>query len=136
MYKIEVHFGTRSWEHLSCPSFGGQSVTDLRIRWAVYPSNDLKSDGSAVLLLYSWMTDASRWQSMPREARIELTLHDLQLLFSDPGVEFYGRYIAAHDIPWSCENATGDAMYLPGQSTRFIRLPSYLRETCTLQEST
>ncbi|KAL8788392.1 MAG: hypothetical protein Q9195_007310 [Heterodermia aff. obscurata] len=122
LYKIGFHFRTRFWEHSSCPSFGGQSVTDLRIRWVVYPSNDLGSDGSGVLLLYSWMTDASRWQSMPREERIELALHDLQVFFSDSGVDVYDQYVAAYDVPWSCENATGDAMFLPGQYTRFAEV--------------
>ncbi|KAL9045331.1 MAG: hypothetical protein Q9214_001607 [Letrouitia sp. 1 TL-2023] len=119
LYKIGLHFRTRFWEHLSCPSFGGQSVTDLGVRWIVYPSNDLGSDGSGVLLSYSWMTDASRWQSRPREERIKLALHDLQTFFSDTGVDVHAQFITAHDAMWSCENSTGDAMFLPGQFSRF-----------------
>ena len=119
LYKIGIHFRTRFWEHSPHPSFGGQSVTDLRIRWVVYPSNDLGSDGSGVLLLYSWMTDASRWQSMPRDERIALALHDLQTFFADSGIDVHEQFIAAHDVCWSCENATGDAMFLPGQFSRF-----------------
>ena len=119
LYKIGLHFRTRFWEHSPRPSFGGQSATDLRVRWVVYPSNDLGSAGSGVLLLYSWMTDASRWQNMPREERINLALHDLQVFFSDASVDIYDQFISAHDVSWSCENATGDAMFLPGQFSRF-----------------
>ncbi|CAF9918063.1 MAG: hypothetical protein HETSPECPRED_003650 [Heterodermia speciosa] len=119
LYKIGLHFRTRFWEHGARPSFGGQSMTDLRIRWIVYPSNDLGGDGSGVLLLYSWMTDASRWQSIPRKQRVELALDDLQTFFADSSVNIRDQFIAAHDVMWSCENATGDAMFLPGQFSRF-----------------
>lgn len=54
------------------PSFGGQSMTDLRLRWIVYPSNDLGAAGSGVLLLYSWMTDVSRWQTLSRDERLAI----------------------------------------------------------------
>ena len=55
LYKIGIHFKTRFWEQLPVrPSFGGQSTTDLRFRWIVYPSNGLGRSGSGVLLLYSW----------------------------------------------------------------------------------
>ena len=122
LYKIGLHFRTRFWERCARPSFGGQSVTDLRIRWIVYPSNDLGGDGSGVLLLYSWMTDASRWQSMPRQQRVDIALHDLQSFFADSSVNIHDQFIAAHDVMWSCENASGDAMFLPGQFSRFGRV--------------
>lgn len=55
LYKIGIHFKTRFWENLpSKSSFGGQSTTDLRFRWIVYPSNGLGRSESGVLLLYSW----------------------------------------------------------------------------------
>ena len=119
LYKMGLHFRTRFWEQSSSPSFGGQSVTDLRFRWIVYPSNDLGTSGSGVLLLYCWMTDASRWQTIPREKRIELALHDLQEFFSDTGIDVYEQFITADDVMWSCEYASGDAMFLPGQFSRY-----------------
>ena len=119
LYKIGLHFRARFWERSACPSFGGQSVTDLRFRWIVYPSNDIGSKGSGILLLYCWMTDAARWMSMPSEERINLALHDLQIFFSDANVDVRKEFISAFDISWSCENATGDAMFLPGQFSRF-----------------
>ena len=119
LYKIGLQFRTRFWEKSSCPSFGGQSITDLRFRWIVYPSNDLGASGSGVLLLYCWMTDASRWQTMSREERTKLALHDLQEFFSDTGVDVYEQFIKADDVMWSCEYASGDAMFLPGQFSRY-----------------
>ena len=118
LYKIGLHFRTRFWECSSRPSFGGQSTTDLRFRWTVYPSNDLGSEGSGVLLLYCWMNDASRWQSMARDQRISLALHDLQCFFGDEDIDISEQFIEAFNIIWSCEYATGDAMFLPGQFTR------------------
>ena len=119
LYKMGLHFRSRFWEHSPCPSFGGQSVTDLHFRWIVYPSNDLGSSSSGVLLLYSWMNDANRWLAMPRGDRISLALHDLQNFFSDSHVDVYEQFITAFDVPWGCEYATGDAMFLPGQFSRF-----------------
>lgn len=77
LYKIGLHFGTRFWERSSVnPCFGGQSTTDLRFRWIVYPSNDL-GNSSGVLLTYSWMNDAAKWSRLSRSERIKICLHDL-----------------------------------------------------------
>ncbi|KAE8167779.1 major facilitator superfamily domain-containing protein [Aspergillus tamarii] len=122
LYKIGLHFRTRFWEQLSAPSFGGQSATDLRFRWIVYPSNDLGTSGSGVLLLYCWMNDAYRIQSVPRDQRVRLALHDLQRFFADTGVDIYSQYVDSFDICWSNEYVTGDAMFLPGQFSRFHRV--------------
>ena len=119
LYKIGLHFRTRFWEHSTRPSFGGQSTTDLRFRWIVYPSNNLGAPGSGVLLLYSWMADAARWQTIPHDERIRLALHDLQRFFTDEGIDVYSQFIEAFDVAWSCEAAMGDAMFLPGQFSRF-----------------
>ena len=61
LYKMGLHFRRQFWEHVSEPSFGGQDQIDLRIRWIVYPSNDLGSSGSGCLVVYCGMTDALRW---------------------------------------------------------------------------
>lgn len=55
LYKMGLHFRRRFWEQVSKPSFGGQDQTDLRIRWIVYPSNDLGSLGSGCLVAYCGM---------------------------------------------------------------------------------
>ncbi|RMD39820.1 hypothetical protein DV735_g5306, partial [Chaetothyriales sp. CBS 134920] len=119
LYKIGLHFRTRFWERLSTPCLGGQSVTDLRFRWIVYPSNDIRGAGSGVLLLYCWMNDAYRMASLPREQRVSLVLHDLQRFYVDTGINISDEFIDAFDVCWSQESGTGDAMFLPGQFRRF-----------------
>ncbi|KAI0555253.1 hypothetical protein F4679DRAFT_522868 [Xylaria curta] len=122
LYKIGLHFRTRFWERSTInPCFGGQSTTDLRFRWIVFPSNDLGSNGSGVLLLYSWMADAAKWARLSRPERIKICLHDLSKFYADePKVDVYEQYIEAFDILWSAESAGGDAMFLPGQHSRFF----------------
>lgn len=55
LYKMGMRFKTRFWERVQPkPSEGGQSTTDLPIRWIVFPSNGLGEDGPGVLLIYAW----------------------------------------------------------------------------------
>ncbi|EAW12636.1 flavin monoamine oxidase family protein [Aspergillus clavatus NRRL 1] len=119
LYKIGLHFRTRFWERLSTPCRGGQSVTDLRFRWIVYPSNDIGGAGSGVLLLYCWMNDAYRMASLPRDQRVSLVLHDLQRFYADTNIKISDEFIDAFDVCWNQQSATGDAMFLPGQFRRF-----------------
>ncbi|TFY78836.1 hypothetical protein EWM64_g5173 [Hericium alpestre] len=118
LYKMGLRFKTRFWERVKAPlqsSFGGQSTTDLPIRWVVYPSYGLGDDGPGVLLLYSWMTDAAAWLPLPETERRELALHCLAKLYD--GVNVYDELIETFDVAWTTRNATGDAMFLPGQFT-------------------
>ena len=55
LYKMGLRFKTRFWERVTPnTSDGGQSTTDLPIRWIVFPSNGIKEDGPGVLLVYAW----------------------------------------------------------------------------------
>lgn len=57
LYKMGLRFKARFWEQVTPASLGGQSTTDLPIRWIVYPSNrDDIDDPNApgALLVYSW----------------------------------------------------------------------------------
>ncbi|KAB8218527.1 hypothetical protein BDV33DRAFT_205275 [Aspergillus novoparasiticus] len=56
-------------------------------------------------------------QSIPRDQRISLALHDLQGFYDS--VDVCDQYVDAFDVCWSQEYATEDAMFLPGQFTRF-----------------
>ncbi|KAI1066949.1 hypothetical protein LB507_011350, partial [Fusarium sp. FIESC RH6] len=116
LYKMGMHFRTRFWEQTDrFPCFGGQSTTDLRIRWIVFPCNDMGSSGSGVLLLYSWMSDAAKWSE-----RVKICLHDLSKYYAgDPEIDLYEQYIESFDVLWTNEWCGGDAMYLPGQFSRF-----------------
>ncbi|UNI18426.1 hypothetical protein JDV02_004696 [Purpureocillium takamizusanense] len=121
LYKIGLHFRTRFWEQSRVnPCFGGQSTTDLRFRWIVFPSNDMGGNGSGVLLLYCWMGDASKWARLSRPERVNLCLHDLNKYYADDAeVDIYQQFIEAFDMMWVTESCGGDAMFLPGQFSRF-----------------
>lgn len=121
LYKMGLHFRSRFWENFTHPRFGGQSITDLRVRWVIYPSNDLGSSGSGVLLIYSWMMDAARWSAMHFDERVQLALHELGTFFAgeDETLDITKEFIEAFDITWSSHSSTGGCMYLPGQFSRF-----------------
>ena len=122
LYKMGIRFKTRFWERLRMPSLGGQSTTDLPIRWIVYPSYGLNEDGPGVLLLYSWMTDASLWSSVNFEQRINMCLTHLAAVYAGTGVDIFDQFISADDTPWAERNPMGDAMFLPGQFTQFWKV--------------
>ncbi|KAL5356408.1 flavin-containing amine oxidoreductase-domain containing protein [Aspergillus floccosus] len=109
LYKMGLHFRSRFWEQSVRPCFGGQSITDLRVRWLIYPSNDLGSNGSGVLLVYSWMTDAALWSAMPFEDRVQLALHDLGTFFAEDNetLDVAKEFIEAFDVTWSSHSSTG-----------------------------
>lgn len=101
LYKIGLHFRTRFWENLPKPCLGGQSATDLQFRWIVYPSNDLGSPGSGVLLLYCWMNDAYRMASTPQFERFQLVLHDPQRFYAsvlESGVRDGRRHVSSRTV--------------------------------------
>jgi monoamine oxidase len=114
LYKIGLRFKTRFWEQLPQAAMGGQSSSDLPMRWCVYPSYGLGDSGAGVLLLYSWMTDAYNWLPQNPEERVRLALRDLQTLYQNT-VDIHEQFIESFDVAWPSEWATGDAMFYPGQ---------------------
>ncbi|RPB06405.1 hypothetical protein P167DRAFT_580587 [Morchella conica CCBAS932] len=106
LYKIGLRFKTRFWERVATPSFGGQSITDLPIRWIVYPSYGIETDGPGVLLLFSWMTDASLWSSVTFSDRVRCALQHLAEVYKDEDVDVFGEFMAANDMPWAEHSPT------------------------------
>ncbi len=128
LYKMGLRFKTRFWERVGPASCrGGQSTTDLPIRWIVYPSNGIGDDGPGVLLVYSWMTDADVWVPLTPEERRDLALANLAEVYNGKVdtkdgsvINVYDLILATSDAAWSSRNCTGDAKFLPGQfSSRF-----------------
>ena len=123
LYKMGLRFKTRFWERVGpLPCRGGQSTTDLPIRWIVYPSNGIGDDGPGVLLVYSWMTDADAWVPLTPEERRDLALANLAEVYNGQidtkdgsVVNVYDLVMATSDAVWSARNCTGDAKFLPGQ---------------------
>ncbi|KAL0953927.1 hypothetical protein HGRIS_005092 [Hohenbuehelia grisea] len=120
LFKLGMRFKTRFWERVSTPALGGQSITDLRSRWVVYPSNGLGSDSPGVLLTYTWMSDASYWLPLSSKERIDAALADLAELYEGE-VDVYEEFIEGKDVCWQEQWATGDAMFYPGQLTAFAK---------------
>jgi monoamine oxidase len=125
LYKMGLRFKTRFWERVgSVPCRGGQSTTDLPIRWIVYPSNGIGEDGPGVLLVYSWMTDADAWLPLTPEERRSLALANLAEIYNGQVdtrdgsvINVYDLIMSTSDAVWSARNSTGDAKFLPGQFT-------------------
>ena len=123
LYKMGLRFKTRFWERVGpTPCRGGQSTTDLPIRWIVYPSNGIGDDGPGVLLVYSWMSDADLWSPLTPDQRRDLALANLAEVYngkidSKDGsvINVYDLIMATSDTVWSARNCTGDAKFLPGQ---------------------
>jgi len=128
LFKMGLRFKTRFWERVGLvPCRGGQSTTDLPIRWIVYPSNGIGDDGPGVLLVYSWMTDADLWAPLTPDERRDLALANLAEVYNGQidtkdgsVINVYDLIMATSDAVWSARNCTGDAKFLPGQFlTRF-----------------
>ncbi|KAH8996607.1 flavin-containing amine oxidase [Lactarius akahatsu] len=128
LYKMGLRFKTRFWERVGPKSMrGGQSTTDLPIRWIVYPSNGIGGDGPGVLLVYAWMTDATTWLPLTPTERRSLALFCLARMYNGEvdtktkkEIDVYDLLIGSSDAVWSAKTSTGDAMFLPGQfNSRF-----------------
>ena len=123
LFKMGLRFKTRFWERVGAiPCLGGQSTTDLPIRWIVYPSHGIGDDGPGVLLVYSWMTDADAWLPLTPTERQTLALANLAEIYNGlvdtrdgSIVDVHALLIETSDAVWSARNSTGDAMFLPGQ---------------------
>jgi monoamine oxidase len=118
LWKMGMRFKERFWETRPAegepPEEGGQSTTDLPIRWVVLPSNGIGGKGPGALLLYAWMTDAQLWLPLSPDARRALALQSLDRVY--PHVQGVRKLlIETFDVTWSSSSATGNAMFLPGQ---------------------
>ncbi len=96
--KLGLRFHSRFWERsdLQLPaSRGGQSMTDLPVRWVVYPSNGIGDSGMGVLLIHNRQGDALQWMKMSKAEKIKITLSNLQLLY--PEVNIAQEYAGGTD---------------------------------------
>ncbi len=124
--KLGLKFNSRFWERPDLdppPSFGGQSVTDLSVRWVLYPSHGVGEKKESVLSVYNHTSDGRQWQLLSKEDKIKTALHDLQLLYpevdiskeyagGEPGSEHFLN--EAFEVDW-----WGLTMYYPGQFQEF-----------------
>lgn len=74
--KTGIQFKNRFWEKQGL--YGGQTVTDLPIKYVQYPSNGIGTNGPGVILgSYTWEDDAIPWDSLDEDKRLEYVLKNL-----------------------------------------------------------
>jgi monoamine oxidase len=80
--KSGIQFKNRFWEKQGL--FGGQTVTDLPIKYVQYPSHDLGTEESGVILgSYTWDDDAIPWDSLEDDNRLEYVLRNLATIHGE-----------------------------------------------------
>ncbi|KHF38931.1 flavin monoamine oxidase family protein [Halalkalibacter okhensis] len=80
--KTGIQFRNRFWERQGL--FGGQTVTDLPIKYVQYPSHGIGTQGSGVILgSYTWDDDAIPWDSLEDDERLEYVLRNLATIHGD-----------------------------------------------------
>ena len=111
--KTGIEFRERFWE--SEGVYGGQSVTDLPIKYVQYPSHKLGSMGSGVILAsYTWGDDALLWDSLSTNDRLKYTMKNLATLYDE---SIYNVFVTGMSFSWIRNPFSGGAftMYKPNQ---------------------
>jgi monoamine oxidase len=113
--KIGIEFKNRFWEREGI--YGGQTVTDLPIRFAYYPSHGLGTEGPAVVLAsYTWEDDGLPWISLTEEERV---LQALEYLATIHGKQVYREFVTGTVKTWILDPYFRGAfsMFNPEQET-------------------
>lgn len=94
--KTGIQFKNRFWEREGL--YGGQTVTDLPIKYIQYPSHNLGIQGSGVILgSYTWEADAVPWDSLENDDRLEYVLKNLATIF---GKQVFSEFQAGVSHSW------------------------------------
>ncbi|MED1471615.1 flavin monoamine oxidase family protein [Bacillus salipaludis] len=94
--KTGIQFKSRFWEREGL--YGGQTVTDLPIKYIQYPSQDLGTQGSGVILgSYTWEDDAVPWDSLGNDERLEYVLKNLATIY---GKQVFSEFQAGVSHSW------------------------------------
>ena len=121
--KIAIQFRTKFWEKLSL--FGGKLTTDLPIKFSYFPSHDFGYETGVLLASYTWEDDATIWDSMKNNTRIDKALANLSIIFGDI---VYKEFLVGYSQSWTQFSFAGGAfvMYKPNQQKElgpYIRTP-------------
>lgn len=94
--KTGIQFKNRFWEKQGL--YGGQTVTDLPIKYVQYPSRDLGTHGPGVILgSYTWEDDAIPWDSLDEDNRLEYVLKNLAKIH---GKQVYSEFQGGTSHSW------------------------------------
>jgi monoamine oxidase len=111
--KTGIQFKNRFWEKEGM--YGGQTVTDLPIKYIQYPSHGLGTPVSGVILAsYTWEDDAISWDSLSDEFRLEYALKNLATIH---GKQVYHEFLTGTSHSWMRDPYSGGAftMFKPEQ---------------------
>ncbi|MGE6377099.1 flavin monoamine oxidase family protein [Peribacillus muralis] len=112
--KIGLQFRQRFWEREGI--FGGKLSTDLPIRFAYYPNNINRSVSGLLLASYTWEDDATLWDILPEQDRIQNALKNLAKVH---GKQVYDQFLTGASYSWTLNQYAYGAfsMFKPGQET-------------------
>ncbi|MFD4707749.1 flavin monoamine oxidase family protein [Gottfriedia sp. NPDC058432] len=110
--KIAIQFKTKFWEKFGL--FGGKLTTDLPIKFSYFPSHDFGDNTGVILASYTWEDDATIWESMKNNTRIDKALANLSIIFGDV---VYKEFLVGYSQSWMQFPFSGGAfvMYKPNQ---------------------
>lgn len=113
--KIGLQFKKRFWEHSG--QLGGQSATDLPIRFSHFPSHGIGTgEPGVVLASYTWEDDTIPWDSLSETERINEALGNFAIIH---GQKVYREFLTGASYSWAQNSfsAGGFALYKPHQET-------------------
>jgi len=106
--KIGLQFKRRFWEEQGMR--GGQTVSDMPIRFSYYPSHGLENSETGIILAsYTWEDDSIPWESLSEESRIQQSLKNLATIH---GQQVYDEFISGTSYSWSQDPFAGGAFAL------------------------
>ena len=112
--KIALEFKKRFWEKEGI--HGGNSVTDLPIRWVYYPSDEERPPHGSLrgilLASYTWGDDSLRWGSLNHDDRIRFALRDIAKLHKIPESKCEKLLVGGMSHSWAEDEYTFGAFCL------------------------
>ncbi|WP_161568370.1 flavin monoamine oxidase family protein [Anaerobacillus alkaliphilus] len=94
--RIGIEFKKRFWEEQGY--YGGQTITDLPMRYTFLPSQGLGSPGPAIITAsYTLGADTLPWEAMSNTDRLAFILQQLTTLY---GEVVYKEYVSAVAVNW------------------------------------
>ena len=100
--------------------FGGQTVTDLPIRFSYYPSfRNIKADTGIILASYTWEDDSIPWDRLTEEDRIQQALENLAVIH---GNAVFEEFLTGTSYSWALNPFSGGAftLFKPEQETELF----------------
>jgi monoamine oxidase len=113
--KILLQFQKAFWEAEGI--FGGNTTTDLPVRFIYYPSHGWRNGGPSVLLAsYTWSDDSLRWDSLSGRERVRYALENIARIH---GPQVMDHFVTGTSHSWVEDESTcgAFALFEPSQQT-------------------